>query len=704
MRANLEQIARIEQFLLGQMSPIEKQKFEQELAEQPELQEQVKQQQFIQETALRLSMKQIMGKVALEQGVLPTKTSLIRKWGWPLSIGLSIVLVFLGVQSLISNMDTSPNSENAEGLPSSIVSTYWMDTVHYSEEELKDTPCELASLVPIHEEEHRINNAENNVFEGEKGSLIFVPKDAFETMDGKALKNTQVTIGLVEALDVATMIQYGLTTLSGKDILRSGGMVRISAYQDGKEIKLKSGKAFEIQIPTEEYDPEMMAWKGVPQPNGTVNWEQPQNLENYLNKVPLKDLDFLPAGFNELVAEGLPFRQYKTASKQNVEDIYFQLERQAVPPLPEVSRNEGTSDTRSKTLIKNSTNKAQMYTAKLKFKTPIDLNTILVAVTRNDLTRDNVNFVKLKNDGTFSFFAPLNPKLFSLSVSTNCDVIQVNTDQMSISKTNQLLVENEPCGRLNKSQKEMADSISDISIAALSKSWTNCYIDPLKIKTLLTSRFENTFIATREFEERLQFLHDQKEGAKLLEVYLQNLHKNMWESDEKIARLTQGSVQEKFQKWAQQKCTNVRNASVSQKEIETYLHQQHALFLKEKNQLLRELRSKDVRKLQAIQNDLDKLREKRNNQARAERNYLNQGASSTWNNSFNSSAYSRVAARPSYKVSWFSTGWMNIDAYLKRLASEGERKLSIKIKGNHPLARVFQSLPSLATIIPLNRL
>jgi len=62
-------------------------------------------------------------------------------------------------------------------------------------------------------------------------------------------------------------------------------------------------------------------------------------------------------------------------------------------------------------------------------------------------------------------------------------------------------------------------------------------IDPLIIKTIKDPAYQNTFIATREFEARLQYLF-KNPNNKILEAYLNNLDKNLWEVDEMIVNNT----------------------------------------------------------------------------------------------------------------------------------------------------------------------
>ena len=58
-------------------------------------------------------------------------------------------------------------------------------------------------------------------------------------------------------------------------------------------------------------------------------------------------------------------------------------------------------------------------------------------------------------------------------------------------------------------------------------------VNPTSIETIKSKEFNNTFIATKEFEERLNFIHKTCENY-ILDLYINNLDKNLWEIDSLI--------------------------------------------------------------------------------------------------------------------------------------------------------------------------
>ncbi|MFM7022212.1 MAG: anti-sigma factor family protein [Flavobacteriales bacterium] len=82
-------------------------------------------------------------------------------------------------------------------------------------------------------------------------------------------------------------------------------------------------------------------------------------------------------------------------------------------------------------------------------------------------------------------------------------------------------------------------------------------INPSRIKAIWNKKFNNTLLATKEFEERLQVIFSSCD-ANVLNLYVNNLNKNMWEIDSMAAKMTVGQAQEKFLAFAERKDGGVK--------------------------------------------------------------------------------------------------------------------------------------------------
>jgi Cytochrome c len=84
-------------------------------------------------------------------------------------------------------------------------------------------------------------------------------------------------------------------------------------------------------------------------------------------------------------------------------------------------------------------------------------------------------------------------------------------------------------------------------------------INPAIIKVIKSDKFQNTFIATREFEKRLAFIFKTCNNA-VLEAYIQNFDGNLWEADQKAANLIPDSaLKTVFQDFANLRLTTVKD-------------------------------------------------------------------------------------------------------------------------------------------------
>lgn len=103
-----------------------------------------------------------------------------------------------------------------------------------------------------------------------------------------------------------------------------------------------------------------------------------------------------------------------------------------------------------------------------------------------------------------------------------------------------------------------------------------CYIDPAIIQALRSAEYQGTFLATREFEARLQVIH-KTHAKEILDFYTANLDKNLYEVDSMLASLLRPTVFGKvFQDFYAQRLTRVKGATPRQAYLNRYLKQRVA--------------------------------------------------------------------------------------------------------------------------------
>ena len=163
----------------------------------------------------------------------------------------------------------------------------------------------------------------------------------------------------------------------------------------------------------------------------------------------------------------------------------------------------------------------------------------------------------------------------------------------------------------------------------------NYGVDPAAIKAIKNNQFQNTLIATKQFEERLKLMFKICRSD-IIDIYTHNLDKNLWELDSIAASLLDENIyQEDFKKFASQKWTTVK--------------------VPNKNLLL--LKSYYEKRLQLVKNE---LKEQRNKAVKAN-NEKTKKAKELVNN-YKTLLNKREAYRMTgYGFELNDTGWINID-------------------------------------------
>ncbi|HXC03765.1 MAG TPA: hypothetical protein VNZ86_03385, partial [Bacteroidia bacterium] len=99
-------------------------------------------------------------------------------------------------------------------------------------------------------------------------------------------------------------------------------------------------------------------------------------------------------------------------------------------------------------------------------------------------------------------------------------------------------------------------------------------IHPSKIKAIWDKKFQNTLLSTREFEERIPAIH-RSCSNQILDLYVSNLGKNLWEIDSMAAQLTHS---EDFANFASRKDGKVKIGEKTMQLIQAYYEKKAKLY------------------------------------------------------------------------------------------------------------------------------
>ncbi len=740
MRPQLEQLARIDAYLNKTMNTAEISAFEAEMQSNSAIQEAVETQQLLITAVNRKALMAHVSAAAPPPTFPPREGSLLSKFKWPIILSSLLIGTVISWFALTSDSEeviknheklhkTNQNADqnDQQVLPITLNDSISESQVDFVSQRARTTRTfisdqrlfgGLETWVSPDVQQVIIDPSREELVECNDGTLILVPKKAFADADGNPI-NEPVTLEIIEALTMDKMVAYNLATTSNGEALQSDGMVYVQPILNGTKLQLTEGKSLHIEIPTDNYNPNMKAWEGSADGTGNLNWEHPQEIENYLIPVSMTSLDFLPDGFREEVAATLPFKKYKSSSMKLEDSLYFSLTNSDEPTtsdpiitdvqIPQSPQQGEINNSDRLTRAQRKANKAlnnpkiEKGIAVVRFTNLADGQyTALIqpvnskqswnqTLKNNEIVMDYLGSasITLSRKGCDNF-------TFKSEVLSSGTLIELNCIEWDCPKTS-----NKPILENNSAETK-----------------SKCFLDPASIFALRKTDFENTFIATREFQERLQALHKIKNAQPLLELYANQLEKNLHEIDAQVAARLQGEDKIVFEKFAAQQLTNVKPNGQEFDRLKEFYSTQ----VKQQQQEIRNEQRKYARKsaaeLQEIQREIADLRKDFND---SQQRIREQYAPTPIANAPNSVTSSNIAAttqpqrprrivrtpkrnasrQPSYKVNWYGTGWMNIDSYLHELA-KGKKKIPIEAANSGDLT-IYQSVNSLKTLLTLNK-
>jgi hypothetical protein len=192
-------------------------------------------------------------------------------------------------------------------------------------------------------------------------------------------------------------------------------------------------------------------------------------------------------------------------------------------------------------------------------------------------------------------------------------------------------------------------------------------IDPSRIRAIWSRKFNNTLLATKEFEERLRYMHGlcTSEG---LALYLKWLDKPMYEIDQYLADRTSGSIKEKFLEFAARKDGRVM--------LKQGIHEKLSTYFEKKYRAYREATEKTGAKYEAELNRLNKVADQKKRE-QGLRDFIREDKNFNEEFCINlSEAYRQIGVNRTcndtipppptnyYNVTIDTVGWKNLDVYV----------------------------------------
>lgn len=139
--------------------------------------------------------------------------------------------------------------------------------------ELENIEDLMAMLSPeSNQQEFAISPTIQQRINGKEGTIVDIPENAFVFEDGSSPKGT-VKVSLTEAFDFNAFMNHDLSCNSNGELLESGGMIKLTASSEGRELKMKEGKEIQLTYPEDKVKDGMELFYGEETAEGVSNWE-----------------------------------------------------------------------------------------------------------------------------------------------------------------------------------------------------------------------------------------------------------------------------------------------------------------------------------------------------------------------------------------------------------------------------------------------
>lgn len=758
MRTELNKIEEIENYLNGNLTKTEVAAFEKNMLNDIDLKEQVAAQKLVQQAILRKSIRADVMKFGAGATIINGWSS---KWYIALGGGLAVLAIIIGSylllnypksdlivaeygqrkqlslqdkesvnnyvaqESTLNYTDKSPSnnarlnetnpvkdSENSKESKDSTRNPKVDKTSNRKESFIGGLKTWATPVVQHFE----VSPEQGTTFEGKDGSLIIVPKDAFIDEKGNIITST-VTVEVVEALNMAEMVGYNLVTMNNDQPLSSGGMIYIQPKSNGKDVKINPERPLYIEIPTDNYNPDMMAWESETNEAGDINWKNPKPLKKYLTKIDFANLDFLPEGFDQAVASGMPYKNHTETTDELIDSLYYNcgiISTNEIAPAEIQMKNSDMRETSP--FYGVNTIKGRVVDSSGQ---PIE--GVSVTISKMGKVQKKIKLTDKKGDYAFRFVTPgVGMILFDKENIQNRDSIEYNPTSTSINPivgfTQEITTTLYKPGEKIKNKK--APEVTSIPSTIETAPEGICYINPQSIKAIKSSKFANTFLATKEFEQRLRILHTMPNAQELFEIYIYNLSQDLWVTDQKVSDRLTGNDKTRFRNFAKEKLTNVENDCIYQKQLSEFYNSKKAEYNKALKEFQAQYSSTVIAELEKEQLQLSALISNYNNLlSESKSKTFKAGIKSSFNNNLISSqdiAQTNPATNPvftnsvinssnSYATVWYTPGWMNIDSYIKTLSINPKTtEINCEDKTpNNENTKIYQCINTLKTVIPL---
>lgn len=504
----------IDQYLHGELSEADRNAFEKRLTENETLQKEVALQQEVYESARRATVRNTVKQAGKSY-------HFIRKMQIA-GIAVVVAAIAAALTIFIANSTDSNKKELSAEL------------VNLMEKLEKESPIDGLKS------EFFLWNGDNAVMLSQNGVLLSVPEKAF-LLNGKPYSG-QALIQWQEALSAADIVKSGLSTISGDRLLETQGMFGIQAFTpDGKRLQVNPASSIYVQVPVDEYKDGMQLFEGKKNTDGIVDWQNPKPLLKIPVAVDMAKLDFYPVGYGDSL-DHMKLRK----DKKYRDSLYLSFEEITTPTTNAVT-NIGFATAiwpDSSSYIYNGIEAEKIN--KPGFGPTANcyvqyLNSNEINLTINIEGSKGLDFST--TTGSPASFNFIDSKYYQLIGKPEFSIEKQGIHTIGYKQKIKILTD-------KAFEIHLKTALNFTYEKGVGKGWANwiipfgnreevfgnTHISPAKVLAFWNPEFNNTNLATREFEKRMRAIHSTC-NDKVLETYTRNLSAPLSELDAKVVQM-----------------------------------------------------------------------------------------------------------------------------------------------------------------------
>jgi mono/diheme cytochrome c family protein len=418
----------------------------------------------------------------------------------------------------------------------------------------------------------RINPLRDTVIETKGGILFAIEAGTFLNKFGEAEKNP-VDIEIKEALTALDIMKAGLSTTSNGQLLETGGMFYLNAREGNENLDIDQEKPIQASVPYNGKRNDMMLFDGKREKDGSINWVNPIQTVRQLTTTDIKQLNFYPPGY----LDSLRRWGYDIRDKKFTDSLYYSFicDSNLQLDYPLYAKTDSVISEESYTRSKPSDRTYEVYPS-------IDGKSLF---SQNCAVCHSTTDQHLTGPGLRGVAERVPPGDWLLNYIKNPEKMIKSGDAYA----NKILRKNG-----GASMTVFEGTLTDADIRSIIAYITNgtggvkipeserteCpEINPSRIKAIWDKKFNNTFLATTEFEQRLQVIFKTCDD-RILNLYVQNLDKNLYVLDSIAADMCSGEQKQAFRDFYKERKGGVRIDSKHMRSLQKYASDKKRIYEK----------------------------------------------------------------------------------------------------------------------------